>query len=70
LTYENKKSRQLYLLIQDQVRVAGFGHVIGLDLGAVIVVFKEIGVKSIEKELWKMKLFHHYLVQENQKKEK
>jgi hypothetical protein len=70
LTYENKESYQLYLLIQDQVRVAGFGHAIGLDLGAVIVVFKEIGVKNIKKELLKMRLFHHYLVQEKQKKEK
>lgn len=68
LTYENKRSHQLYLLIQDQINV-DFGNIIGLELGAVAVVFEKIGVKNIEKELWKMKLFHHYLVQEKQKRD-
>jgi len=70
LTHENKQSHQLYLLIQDQVRPAGLGHIIGLDLGAIAVVFEKIKVKDIKKELWKMKLFHHYLEQEKQKKAK
>lgn len=69
MTYENKQSHQLYLLIQDQVNV-DFGNIIGLKLGAIATVFEKIGVKDIKKELWKMKLFHHYLVQEKQKKDK
>lgn len=65
LSYENEESYQLYRFIEDQVRVS-FGHIIGLDLGAIAVVFMALGIRNLKKEIIKMKLFHQYLVKEPQ----
>lgn len=67
MTYENYKSYERYRLVHDQVNV-DFGQIIGLDLGAITIVFQALGITGPElmKELKKMRMFHHYLVKKKE----
>lgn len=56
---ENEDSFRLYNLIAGQVRVAGLGVVIGLDLGAIAQVFSALRVVDIEAEMEKMVMIHN-----------
>jgi hypothetical protein len=51
---ETGYSLGLWSLIQDQVRVAGFGQPYALDLAAVSNIFAALGVQDIELQLKKV----------------
>jgi hypothetical protein len=53
--------------VYDQVNV-DFGQIIGLDLGAITIVFQALGITgpALMKELKKMRMFHHYLVKKKE----
>jgi hypothetical protein len=45
---ENARAWNAYSLIRDQVRVAGLGEVIGLDLGAATELLARFGLDDAE----------------------